>query len=215
MARLFCAVCIAFSGLSAAAKAAGPVSYADGVTLIEETDRESTSLAVHYTLNPHFALGYRTEWDRRNDVLLNGARATALLKRWYGENYQANAYLSLDVGVANGVGPNPSNAAPYIGAVFMADWETRRWFASYMAHAYEAFDAGSNIAHMARVGVAPYVADTGALHTWLMVEVDHRPDNPNEIDITPLVRFFKGDVLFEAGWSIRSNQPLVNLIYRF
>jgi hypothetical protein len=200
---------------SSGAFAAGPITYQGGAIMIEESDRESTSLGAHYTFTPRLALGYRTEWDRYNDALLSGVRATGLIKRWNGKAYQANVYASFDAGVATGVGANPVGARPFVGGVFMADWETRRWFLSYMAHAYDAGDVASNFAQMARIGVAPYVADAGALHTWLMVEIDHRPDNQDEIGVTPLVRFLKGDALLELGWSVTDDQPLANFMYRF
>ena len=48
-----------------------------------------------------------------------------------------------------------------------------------------------------------------------MVEIDHPPDNDIPVDVTPLVRFFKGAALFEAGWSVRDSRPLINFTYRF
>ncbi len=215
MARTLCAVVSLCLGSSASAFAASPISYDGGVTLIEETDRESTSLGVHLTVDPRLAVGLRSEWDRHNDALLSGVRVTGLVHRWHGRNYQANIYASFDTGVAHGVGENVARAEPFVGGVISADWETRRWFLSYMAHAYEAGDVGSTVAQMGRIGFAPYVADTGALHTWLMVEIDHRPDNPDEIGVTPLVRFFKDDALLELGWSVTDDRPLANLMYRF
>ena len=97
----------------------------------------------------------------------------------------------------------------------MADWETRRWFVGYRAAArdYGALDASAF--HAAKVGVAPYLGDTGDLHTWLMVEVDQRPDAPEAVGVTPMVRFFKGETLLELGWSVSDAQPLFNLQHRF
>ena len=194
---------------------ARPVSYAGGWTVIEETDRQSTSLWVHYTLTPKWSLGGRSEWNRRQDFVFNGMQATYLAKRWFGENYQANIYAIAGAGVANGVGDNDNgaDAAGFLGV--LADWETRRLFTSYRARYLDAGDVGDGFVQAARVGFAPYVGDTGDLHTWLMVEVDHRPRNDDEIGVTPLVRFFKGGALLEVGWSITDNQPLANFTYRF
>lgn len=71
----------------------------------------------------------------------------------------------------------------------------------------------------ARVGLAPYVAEFGALHTWLMLQVDQRPqalidEGMEEFTVTPLLRFFKGPVLIEIGWST-NNEALFNFTYRF
>ncbi len=200
--------------LCAGPAVARPVSYPGGWTLIEETDRQATSLWAHYTLSPKWSLGVRSEWDRRQDFVLNAVQATWLAKRWFGENYQANIYGFGGVGAATAVnGGDATRGAAFVG--LLADWETRRLFTSYRVRYLEAGAVGDNFVQAARVGFAPYEGDTDQLHTWLMVEVDHRPNNDDEIGVTPLIRLFKGAALFEAGWSITDNQPLVNFTYRF
>jgi hypothetical protein len=69
--------------------------------------------------------------------------------------------------------------------------------------------------HAARVGYAPYEGDSGDLHTWLMLEIDHRPEDDDPITATPLVRLFKGPLLLEMGYNLTVNQPLINFTYRF
>lgn len=194
---------------------ARPVSYQGGWTLIEETDRQSTSVLGHYTLNPKLSIGARWEWDRQDDVSFYGLQATYLVKRWFGEDYQANLYAFAGAGVAEGVDDNLAslNEAGMIGV--LADWETRRWFVSYRARAFDAGRVDRSFFQAARLGVAPYIGNTNDLHTWLMVEFDNRPDNDEPIGVTPLVRFFKGAALFEAGWSVTDNEPLINFTYRF
>ncbi len=214
MTRLLGALAVVCLMMTGAAHAR-PVSYQDGYTVIQETDRQSTALWLHYTITPKLSLGYRGEWDRWMDVVFNGAQATFLAKRWFGENYQANIYGFTGVGVAFGVDDNdakPTGAA-FIGA--MADWETRRWFLSYRVRSFEAGAVDSSIVQAARVGFAPYEGDMGDLHTWLMVEVDYRPENEDPIGVTPLVRFFKGTALLEVGWSVLDDRPLANAAYRF
>jgi len=194
---------------------ARPVSYAGGWTLIEDTDRQSTTGLLHYTPDASYSLGARIDWDRRDDVLFTGAQATWLAKRWFGEDYQANLYLWGAAGVAQGVGNNPNEADFGAQAGVMADWETRRLFVSYRASLRDLGSLDKSTMQAARFGFAPYEGDTGDLHTWLMIEVDNRPDNPEPWGVTPLVRFFYGSALFEAGWSLTDNQPLLNLQYRF
>lgn len=194
---------------------ARPVSYTGGWTLIEETNRQNTSLWVHYTLTPKWSLGARTEWDRQQDFVFNGVQATYLAKRWFGEDYQANLYGIGGFGAATGIDDNQvgTRASGFVGAI--ADWETRRWFTQYQVRYLEAGDVGDAFAQSARIGWAPYEGDTGDLHTWLMLEVDHRPNNEEEISVTPMVRFFKGTALLELGWSVTDKQPLINFTYRF
>ena len=65
------------------------------------------------------------------------------------------------------------------------------------------------------VGWAPYEGDTGDLHTWLMLEVDHRPDALESIGVTPMIRFFKNTLLVEVGYNMTEHQPLANFTFRF
>lgn len=209
-------IALAVTGLSAVPAAdARPVSYPEAWTVIEETDRQSTSLWVHTTLTPKWSLGARSEWDRQQDFIWNGAQATYLARRWFGENYQANVYAIGGAGVVTGVGDaeDGTSGSGFVGV--LADWETRRLFTSYRARYLEAGQFGDTFMQAGRVGFALYEGDTGDLHTWLMVEVDHRPQNDDEIGVTPLVRFFKGAALFEIGWSITDDEPLANFTYRF
>lgn len=214
MTRFVVAVAALIIGASHAAHAR-PVSYEGGWTVLEETDRQSTSLLVHYTATPKLSIGLRSEWDRKQDYVLNGVQATYLVKRWFGENYQANVYAFGGAGAATGIDTRAGITRPAGFVGILADWETRSLFASYRARAIEAGDADASFMQAGRVGFAPYEGDTGDLHTWLMVEIDHRPENADPIGVTPLVRFFKGAALFEAGWSITDNEPLINFTYRF
>ena len=49
---------------------------------------------------------------------------------------------------------------------------------------------------MPRVGWAPYEGDT-ALHTWLMLEVDHREHMDERTSVTP-TEIFKGPALLRV-----------------
>lgn len=215
LSRVGALVCVGALSLVSTPALARPVSYVGGWTFIEETDRQSTAVLTHYTLTPDLSLGYRGEWDRKDDVLFNGVQATWLVNRWFGEDYQGNLYAYAGAGIAEGIKSNPAdqNAAGFIGV--LADWETRRWFLSYKARGFEAGPIDASFMQAGRIGFAPYEGDTGDLHTWLMIEIDHRPESDEPVGVTPLVRFFKGTALLELGWSVTDDQPLINFTYRF
>jgi len=70
-----------------------------------------------------------------------------------------------------------------------------------------------------RLGIAPYVAGTGALHTWIMGEGHHRPESSgprqrDKVGATALLRFFKGPSLLELGVDDQG-EPMLNYIHRF
>jgi hypothetical protein len=198
----------------AAAAEARPVSYEGGWTVMADTDRASTSLLVHYTPHYEWSLGARTEWMRDADLLFTGAQATHLVHRRFRPDSQGNLYAYAGAGIAEGIDGNPQDAeaAGFIGV--MADWETRRWFVSYEARLAD-FGQGGDAMQAARIGVAPYVGDFGDLHTWLMLEVDQRPERGEPVTVTPLLRFFKGSALFEIGYTPADDEPFASFIYRF
>lgn len=194
---------------------ARPVSYTGGWTFIETSNRVSTAGLVHYTINPKVSLGLRHERMRDADTDMTMAQGTWLVKRWFGRDYQANVYTMAGVGtVSDNWGMSSIHeTGSFIGV--MADWETRSKFVSYESRFLDKGALGSQSMHAARVGWAPYEGDTGALHTWLMVEIDHREQLKEETTVTPLVRFFKGAALLELGYNLTDPSPLINFTYRF
>ncbi|MEL0162488.1 MAG: hypothetical protein VW842_06390 [Halieaceae bacterium] len=191
------------------------MSYTGGWTIIEESDRQASSALVHYTPAPSWSIGLRTEVNRDNDYAIYSVHPTFLAKRWFGKDYQGNLYFHGGIGVASGVDGNPlSNETAVYGGI-MADWETRSLFAGYRSRYLDAGHFGDQFMHAARVGYAPYEGDSGDLHTWLMLEIDHRPEEEVPITATPLVRLFKGPLLLEVGYNLTVNQPLLNFTYRF
>ncbi|MBL6696688.1 MAG: hypothetical protein ISP97_08400 [Luminiphilus sp.] len=201
--------------LFCSAVTARPVSYTGGWTIIEESDRQASSALVHYTPAPSWSIGLRTEVNRDNDYAIYSVHPTFLAKRWFGKDYQGNLYFHGGIGVASGIDGNPlSNETAVYGGI-MADWETRSLFAGYRSRYLDAGPFGDQFMHAARVGYAPYEGDSGDLHTWLMLEIDHRPEEEVPITATPLVRLFKGPLLLEVGYNLTVNQPLLNFTYRF
>ena len=194
---------------------ARPVSYVGGWTIIETSNRQSTAALVHYTATPRLSLGGRVEWDRNADFMMTAVQPTWLAKRWFGQDFQAKVYLTGGLGFATGGNGNAmgSDAAYFAGV--MADWETRRHFLSYEARFLDAGHFGNDFMQAGHVGWAPYEGDTGDLHTWLMLEVDHRPDALESIGVTPMIRFFKNTLLVEVGYNMTEHQPLANFTFRF
>jgi hypothetical protein len=191
------------------------VSYTGGWTIIEESDRQSSSALVHYTPAPSWSIGLRTEVNRDNDYAIYSVHPTLLAKRWFGKDYQGNLYFHGGIGVASGVYGNPLRDETAVYGGIMADWETRSLFAGYRSRYLDAGHFGDQFMHAARVGYAPYEGDSGDLHTWLILEIDHRPAEEVPITATPLVRLFKGPLLLEVGYNLTVNQPLLNFTYRF
>jgi len=168
-------------------------------------------LHLHYSPDAFNSYGVVYENRHGTDTEQIGLQWNRLLKRRNTRFSQANLYLKSQVGhVQGGFERDALTAVGLAG-----DWETRRYFTSYDGRYVDGgkvFDG--RLEHRARVGIAPYVAEYGSLHTWLMLQVEHRPESNNEVTITTLARFFHANYLVEVG--ITDNQDaLFNWILRF
>lgn len=191
---------------------ARPVSYSGGTTIMQNNDAFRNSVHIHYSPTYKYSLGYKGEYLRKKEIALNGFQANRLLKRWNMPASQANIYLKSNIGTANKSGVNEL----YAFAGIATDFETRKYFISYENRYYK---SDGNIINQfeqkARIGFAPYVANYGNIHTWLMMQVSHQPKfEGDEVVATPLIRLFKGPQMAELGIS-SNKRVLLNLIQRF
>lgn len=175
-------------------------------------DDQRYSIHMHYSPTAWTSVGYRLERWRAFDTNLHSAQINHLVKRWNKFDSQANFYVKGGLGISDG--PHGANAE--LGGFFglATDWEDRRYFVSYNNRYTQLNDDIGFFQQSARVGWAPYEGDFGDLHTWLMLQIDHMPENEDQIVATPLVRFFKGVFMTEFGVSSKGDL-LFNYIYRF
>lgn len=189
---------------------ARPVSYPEGWTLMLMNDKGSNSSHVHYSPSAKYSVGWKHEYFRGPKANSDTLQINNLLKRWNRPKEQANLYLKSGAGVAYDDG----HYAPAIFTGLATDWETRRYFASYENRFYFADGIEKHIKHKARIGIAPYIGDYGDLHTWLMLQVDYDAGDQDSFSTTPLVRFFKGNTMVEAGYNFDDGVQF-NFIQRF
>ncbi len=191
---------------------ARPVSYGGGWTLMQNNDASRNSLHMYYSPSYKYSIGYKSEYLRHDNIALNSMQLNNLIKRWNFPAAQGNIYFKSNIGNAHKSQDNEIYAS--IGMA--ADFETRKYFISYENKYYKSNEnVLDNFEQSFRVGVAPYVAEYGNLHSWIMLQLDHAPDaDSDKIITTALIRLFKGINLLEIG--ISSNERLLfNLIKRF
>ena len=188
---------------------ARPVSYPGGWTVMQKNNGDFSSVHAHWSPTAKDSIGLYSERNWQTDWHFTGVQYNRLVKRWNTPNSQANLYLKAGAGQAD---PFGDEAAGFIGVG--ADWETRRWFVSYEGRAYE-LGFTKDARQSARLGVAPYLGDYGDLHTWLMLEVQNRPEAETPTVVTPLVRFFYDVQLLELGYTPETEELLLNWIVRF
>ena len=198
---------------------ARPVSYPEAWTVMLRNDVNQNSAHIHYTLDTQHSLGLRLRYDREGDFTFTGAQLNRLIKRWNKVDSQANLYGRVAIGqVSDNLDSSEmrlkrdSDEGVFFGV--SGDWETRRYFVSAAAEHWENGRFGEFSEFHGRLGIAPYVANTGALHTWIMVEGHHRPESRNKAGASALLRFFKGPSLLEVGID-DTGEPLLNYIHRF
>ncbi len=195
---------------------ARPVSYPDGWTVMLRNDVDQNSAHIHYTFDTQHSLGLRLRYDRDGDFTFAGAQLNRLIKRWNNPDSQANLYGRFGLGQVfddqSGPLKRDDDEALFLGV--SGDWETRKYFISAAAEHWENGQYGDYSSFHGRLGVAPYVANTGALHTWFMVEGHHKPESEDKLGASAILRFFKGPALVEVGID-DGGEPLLNYIHRF
>jgi len=170
-----------------------------------------SSVHMHYSPDARSSIGYKGIWHETEDTAFHGLQYNRLLKRWNQRASQGNLYWKNIVGLTDTDGTVGGGLMSNLAA----DWETRRHFVSYDIEVGTHGTAGGSFSQQGRLGVAPYIGHYGDLHTWLMLQVDHRPTEAEPLSVTPLLRFFKGTHLWELGNSLSTGDIMLNYIKRF
>lgn len=175
---------LSFSPKSAEAK---PISYVNGLMVMQENDETGYTLNIDYTFDPNYAIGLYAKKEHEGDEFTTfGPQLNTLIKRWNLPDGQGNIFNMTGAGLSYYEG----QYHPSAWTSFLADYETRRIFTSYEARFMYVDNVETSVWQRARVGVAPYKANYDDLNTWFMVQVDHHPAKDETLVVTPLVRFF-------------------------
>jgi hypothetical protein len=190
---------------------ARPISYAGGWMFMSSNDQFENDASAIYSPTATIGIGPFIDHYRDTDGELAGLEFNWLAKRWNNTDSQGNLYFLSGIGDANDNG----RERPGGFAGIEADWESRRFYTSYENRYTAAGEAvRQEFQQKARVGIAPYVAESGSLHSWLMLQVDHFPEDKDPWTVTPLIRVFKGAYLAEAGVS-DNGRFLLNLMITY
>ena len=186
------------AGLSAGAH---PVSFEGSKGVMGYHSPLLTHFQLNYSFKYWFAVGaHHFEVPNvRPDQFANFASANFLLKRWNGPNYQANIYGVLGVGHSK----LRQNSEGAMLTKLQFDIEDRQY---YFLTSYSQINSESQTElrdTVVRLGVAPYVGKYDDIHSWIILEYRN-----NEIgnqspfdDVTPFLRVFYKNLLFEFGQS--------------
>ena len=202
----FTFVCAALMG-GARSSLAHPVTYQGGFSFMSWNGPMMSDQWLSYSVTSRFAVAAR--YFGLRPISPGGApnrdfflpQVSFLLHRWNGLGYQANIYLTGAYGLER---KDASSSPAALGAI-EADIESRRYYASGKYQAIRMSDNGPLDYARARVGYAPYLAEFNELHTWLMLQAEYQPEYFRSVQVSPMLRFFYNNVLWEVGSSFTGN----------
>lgn len=182
---------------------AHPVIYKDGVVLWTQLSSESNVIRGSYTFDPSFSVElnstYYRNLDKYRDYTLG---VNYLVKRWLGADSQGNIYVQAHAGFYEQKEVDENGFVAH--GMLMGDWESRKYYTAGGAMLYY-FNDQYLPKFNARIGFAPYDAGMDALQSWLILQVSYFEENSKNIEVTPMLRFFYKNVLWEVGASLKGD----------
>ncbi len=194
---------------------AHPVIYKDGIVVSSSNMSSYSDNQLMYSWSNKWSSGLNqwrfTKDDRNTEFAL--VKLNHLLYRYNGENSQGNIYIHGGAGVADSeIEKRQTNDAYMAG--FEADWETRTLYTA-IKHYYFTSPKVTDISMtQARIGFSPFESGFDQLQSWFMLQAMYMPDVESEVVITPLLRFFYKNVLWEVGSSTRA-EWMINLMVHY
>jgi hypothetical protein len=203
---------LALGGLLSLSVWAGPISYEGGWMLSTENQKDSIDWQVSYSFKHWLSIGPQYVYQRMvgSSLEYGLVRANYLVKRWNKTDSQGNIYL---FGGAGGAKRASDKSAAWMGGLD-ADWESRRIYTAFRAQFLDSKDFPAEPAYQARIGMAPYLTKFENLHAWVILQTQYFPEATREkLVVTPLMRFYIDNVLWELGVSARGTWTFNTMIH--
>ncbi|HXH74672.1 MAG TPA: hypothetical protein VNJ08_06880 [Bacteriovoracaceae bacterium] len=194
---------------------AHPVIYKEGIVASSSNMMSYSDNQIMYSWSNRWSSGLNHWRFTKNNKNTEFAflKTNHLLYRYNGEYSQGNVYIHGGIGVADSEIEKKQTNEGYMTG-FELDWETRTIYTA-LKHYYFISPKVTDLSMtQARVGFSPYEAGFDQLQSWLMLQAMYMPDVEREITITPLLRFFYKNVLWEIGSSTRA-EWLINVMVHY
>lgn len=198
--------------LTAVNTQAHPVAYQDATAVMTWNQPFLSDHWITYSFRPDMAIAGRfMRMDMKEGELnYSGLQYDYLVKRWNGDDYQANIYV---YGGGGAVQFQDNEGGAYFGG-FEADAENRKYFALIKAE-YMNPTVGDEFGHIeGRLGIAPYEAEYNEMASWFMIQAQWHPTLTQKFVVTPLARIFYKSFLLETGVSLKGDWML-NFMFHF
>lgn len=188
---------------------AHPVIYKGGWVYQGSFMPQMNEMNVSYTFHPKWSVvmnSNRFEMvDEYQDVTLG---VNTLLKRWLQNDSQGNMYFGAHIGQYE-----DNNGDGQVNHAFlMGDWENREKYVLFKTKKYF-YDGKETQDYLGRYGFAPFVAGMNRLQAWAILQVYYYEEQSREAMVTPMLRFFYKNVLWEMGSSTKGDSFLTLMIH--
>lgn len=187
---------------------AHPVAYEGAFSFMSINSKETSENTLIYS--PKYWLGAGIMHQQSGEEKWSNAHLGLLLKRWNELHSQANLYLFGGPGVVW----NREQTDYFTRYGIQADWETRRLYTMGKVSIADSKKFGDEQYYEGRIGFAPYLAGFDDINAWAILQVSHSNTSENSVQITPLLRMFYQNVLWEVGSSLKRDW-LINFMVRY
>jgi hypothetical protein len=175
-----------------------PVAFKGAISVMGFNQPDMQDWQLLYSFERNFSLGVDYVHDKMSgaDRYYLIPRLSWLVKRWNGEDYQANIYVVGGAGIAR---INATSELAGEGSV-ETDYETRKVYLSAKATVMGAKNTDTLAVYQFRAGLAPYAGEYESLNAWLIAQVQYFPfSNDESLRVGPVLRLFYQNVLWEMG----------------
>ena len=188
---------------------AHPVIYKGGWVYQGTFMPMMSKMRFGHSLSSRYALVANSSWfkdfDNYRDYTVG---MNFLLKRWLQKDSQGNIYGGAHLGRYHG-----DSKSGNLGNLFlMADWESRSHYVVAQSKTYH-FSGETKFDYTFRYGFAPFVAGMNTLQTWLILQAYYFEQQSKEVIVTPMIRFFYRNVLWETGYSTKGHSFLTLMVH--
>lgn len=188
---------------------AHPITYKGGYIYQGTFMPQMNEMKLGYTFDPKFAVMAKSQSFEMNDDYRDYTIGLNFLaKRWLQHDSQGNLYFGVHAGQYE-----DTNDKGFAGhALLMADWEDREDYVLFRTKRFY-YNETESQEYMARYGFAPFVAGMNELQTWAILQVYYYEEQSKELLITPMMRFFYKNVLWEIGSSTKGDSFLTLMVH--
>lgn len=195
---------------------AHPVAFAKSTAIMLESDPGRTDFQLFYSFDYWLATGatytrLTQKHDLHNmDIHVVTPQLNLLVKRWNRPSSQANLYATGGYGSYQLSNDDRNREAYRAGAQF--DFETRRVYTLFKYERLGLEGKSEDIdSYTFRGGLAPYLGDFDELNIWFIAQASYSESLDKRVKLTPMLRFYYKNVLWELGSSLRGD-PYLNFM---